>query len=28
MTDYVTKYAKKVVSGEILASLKNIQVCK
>ncbi|WP_371277365.1 hypothetical protein, partial [Staphylococcus aureus] len=26
MTDYVTKYAKKVVSGEILASLKNIQV--
>lgn len=28
MTDYVTQYAKKVVSGEILASLKNIQVCK
>ncbi|EZY70104.1 hypothetical protein, partial [Staphylococcus aureus] len=28
MIDYVTQYAKKVVSGEILASKKNIQVCK
>ncbi|HEB2222671.1 TPA: terminase, partial [Staphylococcus aureus] len=28
MIDYVTQYAKKVVSGEILASQKNIQVCK
>ncbi len=28
MTDYVTKYAKKVVSGRNFASLKNIQVCK
>jgi hypothetical protein len=26
--DYTTEYAKKVVSGELLASKKNVQSCE